>query len=174
MKPLAENQFGLVSGAVRAWKFAPCGVQGTSGLFDIPSKSEGGRAPRHLILNEPWWRPQLLQLSLVGFRHGSDADLVSLMLSDEMLVLADPNCQSVPDVSVVKLSDTEGEKRLRSATIWLSADEDRNILKLESSVWIGSVTAEFEEFKTPEQIEAERIQKELEDQEKKEKGSPFG
>lgn len=47
---------------------------------------------------------------------------------------------------VVKLTDTEGEKRLRSARIWITADDKREVVKLESSVLIGSVKAELERF----------------------------
>src|SRR5262249_17816095 len=54
-------------------------------------------------------------------------------------VLAD---KIVPEVK--RLTDTEGENRLRSCTIWISTDEQRNILKLESKVLIGSVTATLE------------------------------
>jgi len=43
--------------------------------------------------------------------------------------------------SVQKLTDTEGEKRLQAASIWISADETREILKLESKVFVGSVNA---------------------------------
>ena len=48
--------------------------------------------------------------------------------------------------TVVKLTDTEGEKRLRSARIWITTDEKREVVKLESSVLIGSVKAELERF----------------------------
>lgn len=45
--------------------------------------------------------------------------------------------------TVRKLTDTEGEKKLKSATIWITADFRREIVKIESSVWIGSVTVEL-------------------------------
>lgn len=48
--------------------------------------------------------------------------------------------------TVVKLTDTEGEKRLRSARIWITTDDKREVVKLESSVLIGSVRAELERF----------------------------
>lgn len=51
----------------------------------------------------------------------------------------------VPEV--FRLTDTEGEKKLRSALIWISDDEKRELLKIESEVWIGAVTAELESFK---------------------------
>jgi len=58
---------------------------------------------------------------------------------------------------VIKLTDSEGEKRLRSCTLWVSADERRDILKVESAVLIGKVTAVLETVinpVTPELIEA--------------------
>ncbi|MBP9837945.1 MAG: DUF3108 domain-containing protein [Proteobacteria bacterium] len=48
--------------------------------------------------------------------------------------------------TVKKLTDTEGEKRLRSAAIWVTADDNRDIVKLESSVLIGAVSAELVKF----------------------------
>lgn len=45
---------------------------------------------------------------------------------------------------VTKLTDTEGEKRLESATLWVSADERRDVLKIESKVKVGRITAELE------------------------------
>ena len=53
-------------------------------------------------------------------------------------VLAD---RVVPTVQ--KLTDTEGEKRIQSCKMWVSADERREILRLESKVFVGSVTAEL-------------------------------
>lgn len=47
----------------------------------------------------------------------------------------------VPQVK--KLTDSKGEDRLKSATIWISDDEKRDILRLESRVWIGSVVAKL-------------------------------
>ncbi len=47
--------------------------------------------------------------------------------------------KAVPTVN--KLTDTEGEKRLTAASIWIAADETRDILKLESKVFVGSVNA---------------------------------
>lgn len=43
--------------------------------------------------------------------------------------------------TVQKLTDTEGEKRLTAATIWIAADDSREVLKLESKVFVGSVNA---------------------------------
>lgn len=45
---------------------------------------------------------------------------------------------------VQKLTDSEGEKRLRSCTLWVSADERRDIVKVESKVLFGSITAKLE------------------------------
>ena len=43
--------------------------------------------------------------------------------------------------TVKKLTDSKGEKRLKSATIWISADDERELLKLESKVLVGRVSA---------------------------------
>jgi hypothetical protein len=51
-------------------------------------------------------------------------------------VLAD---RVVPNVQ--KLTDSEGEKRIKSCKMWVSADDRREILKVESKVLVGSITA---------------------------------
>lgn len=43
--------------------------------------------------------------------------------------------------TVQKLTDSEGEKRIKSCTMWVSADDRREILKLESKVFVGSISA---------------------------------
>lgn len=48
--------------------------------------------------------------------------------------------------TVEKLTDSESNTSLESATIWISADEARHVLKIESEVWVGSVTAELRGF----------------------------
>ncbi len=56
--------------------------------------------------------------------------------------------------TVKKLTDTEGEKRLQSAALWISTDGKHDVLKMESSVLVGKVTAELIAFtpaKTAEQ-----------------------
>ena len=50
---------------------------------------------------------------------------------------------------VQKLTDTEGEKRLTKATIWIAADDTRRILRLESKVFIGKVVAKLVKFEPP-------------------------
>jgi hypothetical protein len=45
--------------------------------------------------------------------------------------------------SVKKLTDSEGETRLQSATLWVSADPSREVLKLESKVFVGKVSAKL-------------------------------
>ena len=64
--------------------------------------------------------------------------------------------------SVKKLTDTNGETRLRSAAIWIDAST-HTILKLESRVFIGSIRAELTSFEpsvekasTPSEIEQAR------------------
>jgi len=47
---------------------------------------------------------------------------------------------------VKKLTDTEGEKRLRKAYLWVTTDARREVLKLESEVMIGSVSATLVRF----------------------------
>ena len=49
--------------------------------------------------------------------------------------------------TVKKLTDSKGEEKLQSARIWISTDARRDILKLESKVWIGSVSATLTGFK---------------------------
>lgn len=49
--------------------------------------------------------------------------------------------------TIKKLTEADGkEKKFKSAIIWLSADERRDILMIESEVMVGSVTAKLEEF----------------------------
>lgn len=50
----------------------------------------------------------------------------------------------VPEIR--KLTDTKGLDKFKSAVLWISTDYRRDVLKLESSVWIGSVTAELKQF----------------------------
>ena len=47
---------------------------------------------------------------------------------------------------VKKLTDTKGENRLKQATLWISAGEDREVLKLESKVLVGRVNAKLVSF----------------------------
>jgi len=49
--------------------------------------------------------------------------------------------------SVHKLTDSEGEKRLSSATLWVSTGPEREVLKLESKVLVGRVSASLASFK---------------------------
>jgi len=43
--------------------------------------------------------------------------------------------------TVQKLTDSEGEKRIKSCVMWVSVDERREILKLDSKVFVGSISA---------------------------------
>lgn len=52
--------------------------------------------------------------------------------------------------SVQKLTDTEGEPRLKSVTLWISADERHDILKMQSKVLIGKVTATLSKVEPPQ------------------------
>jgi hypothetical protein len=71
-------------------------------------------------------------------------------VAKEKLQLGDNYFDTVKLVPTVKkLTDTKGEKKFHSATIWVTDDEYRQILKLESSVFVGSVSATLESY-TPE------------------------
>ncbi len=48
--------------------------------------------------------------------------------------------------AVQKLTDSEGETRLQSATLWISASPDHEVLKLESKVWAGKINAKMVKF----------------------------
>jgi len=48
--------------------------------------------------------------------------------------------------SVKKLTDSEGQKGLRKVYLWVAADGSREVLKLESEVFVGSVSANFIRF----------------------------
>ncbi len=48
--------------------------------------------------------------------------------------------------TVQKLTDSEGEKRLEQAAIWISSDDSREVLKLESKVLVGKVNAHLVKF----------------------------
>lgn len=50
--------------------------------------------------------------------------------------------------SVQKLTDTEGEKRLKYARIWISTDERRDVLKIESQILVGKVSAVLNNFRS--------------------------
>ena len=49
--------------------------------------------------------------------------------------------------SVQRLTDTKGEDRLKSATVFVAADGTQEPLRLESKVFIGKVVAELAGFK---------------------------
>ena len=63
---------------------------------------------------------------------------------------------------VKKLTDTQGEKRLRKAYLWVSADGSREVLKLESEVFFGSVSAKLVRFvpdTSPETTAGSRLER---------------
>lgn len=66
---------------------------------------------------------------------------------------------------VQKLTDSDGENRLKEAAIWISADDAREVLKLESSVFVGNVNAELVTFK-PDRSQTFRVAKADDRQEK--------
>lgn len=47
---------------------------------------------------------------------------------------------------VKKLTSTKADKKLRSAVIYMTADAKREIIKIESEVFIGTVTTKLDEF----------------------------
>jgi hypothetical protein len=51
--------------------------------------------------------------------------------------------------TIEKLTDTKGEDRFKSAAIWISADDQRDVLKMDSKVYFGSIRARMTSF-TPE------------------------
>lgn len=53
--------------------------------------------------------------------------------------------------SVKKLTDSEGERRLREATLWISTDGTNRILKLDSKVLVGRITAQLDRFEPAQQ-----------------------
>lgn len=55
--------------------------------------------------------------------------------------------KTVPEVR--KLTDTEGEKRLTEAALWIAADDSREVLKLESKVFVGRVGAVLTKVEDP-------------------------
>ncbi|MCB0322269.1 MAG: DUF3108 domain-containing protein [Bdellovibrionales bacterium] len=65
--------------------------------------------------------------------------------------------------TVQKLTDSEGEQRLKYAAIWISADDNREVLKLESKVLVGTVDAELVRFEpevtAPRPVEVARASK---------------
>jgi hypothetical protein len=48
--------------------------------------------------------------------------------------------------TIKKLTDSDGEKRLRQCTIWVTADSKRDVAKLECEAFIGTVRAELTGF----------------------------
>lgn len=55
--------------------------------------------------------------------------------------------------TIQKLTDTEGEKRFSKGTIWISADEFRDVLKIESEVLVGSIGAYLKKFSPSSEAE---------------------
>ncbi len=54
--------------------------------------------------------------------------------------------------AVKKLTDSEGEKKLQHARLWISDDDNRDVLRLESKVWIGKITAQLIDFTPDEEV----------------------
>ena len=80
--------------------------------------------------------------------NGKDRYLISFhVLGREKITVAGKEYDAFKIKPLVKkLTDTEGEKRLRKVYLWVSTDGRREVLKLESEVLIGSVSAELVRF----------------------------
>lgn len=86
--------------------------------------------------------------SAVDVFNGKHRYLITFkVVSQEQVTLNDTVRDAFKVVpSVQKLTDTKGERRLNSAAIWIAADGTRDLLRLESKVWVGSVSAKFTNF----------------------------
>lgn len=87
--------------------------------------------------------------------NGKDRYLIAFnVIKKEMVKVKGKKRLAFKVVPVVtKLTTSKKDKRLKSATLWLSADKKRDILKMKSEVVVGSVSAELVSFypqrKTP-------------------------
>lgn len=93
--------------------------------------------------------------------NGKHRFLISFeVIGEEMVKVGDEKRRAFKIIpSVKKLTDSEGEKRLESAVLWVSADDGRDILRIESKVFIGKISATLEKFEpatntTPGPIQA--------------------
>ncbi|MBL7661352.1 DUF3108 domain-containing protein [bacterium] len=66
--------------------------------------------------------------------------------------------------NIRRLTDTEPEKRLTSAALWISADNSRRILRLETKVWVGRVVAELVEIRSPNNLLSGEDQQTIQEQ----------
>jgi hypothetical protein len=75
--------------------------------------------------------------------NGEDRYLISLqVMGREQIELAGrPHQAFKVRPQVRKLTDTEGEKRVRRVYLWVAADAGRELLKLESVVRLGAISA---------------------------------
>lgn len=72
--------------------------------------------------------------------------------------------------TVKKLTDTEGEKRLQSAALWISTDGKHDVLRMESRVLVGKVTAELIAFNPAKKADANTVRAALGVPEQQSKG----
>lgn len=74
--------------------------------------------------------------------------LLDLSLTEEINMNVNDESRKVWVIvpKVKKLSENEGKPKLREAKIYITADDKREILKIVSSVFIGSVTSKLESF----------------------------
>ena len=80
--------------------------------------------------------------------NGRDRYLISFhVVGREKIKVASKEYDAIKIRPMVKkLTDTDGEKRLRKVYLWVSTDGSREVLKLESEVLIGSISAKLVRF----------------------------
>ena len=80
--------------------------------------------------------------------NGEDRYLISFHVVGREKIAVAGNVYDAYKVqpSVRKLTDTEGEKRVRKVYLWVTADARREVVKLEGEVLIGSITAMLVRF----------------------------
>jgi Protein of unknown function (DUF3108) len=90
--------------------------------------------------------------------NGEDRYLISLhVMGREEIEVAGRHYDAVKiRPRVRKLTDTEGEKRVHTVFLWLSTDGRRELLKVESKVRLGSISANLVGFLPDGSAEARR------------------
>lgn len=93
--------------------------------------------------------------------NGRHRFLIVFKIQDkEVLQLGEKTYNTIPaSPHVTRLTETEPETRLREARIWITDDDARDIVKIESEVWVGSITAELEKFTSLAEIKAAKAAK---------------
>ncbi len=93
----------------------------------------------------PWEKGQVREFDTF---NGKSRYLIRFEAVDETVlkVNGEPRKVWVVSPSVKKLTSTEDSQKLKSAKIYVTADKAREVLKIVSSVFVGSVYTELEEF----------------------------